>query len=307
MKPRGADSIPARRTAGNDRDANAARRGFTLVELSLSIAIISVLITISAFAFRKIAEGNVLAQAENAVLVYAKIARAYAVANQIETMMVVNPFNGRFEIWHLNPPAQGGGWSPQSNPNGVQPNHDGYRFAPVFDAGARLPLDGAGRPMAAVHPIDFDEPTYRPTNSGNVDQDIDNLTWAAFCFDPYGRLVIRTRRIATRTYTRRDGTARPASERNRLIDETPDMSVFHRPSPDDHMVDATDSPITSTPGFVISDATRLRQVVPDFDRDPGRLVNGWLRLTVPGAPYANFARKIVLNRFTGQALIQGAS
>lgn len=285
------------------------RRAFTFIEMLVSIAIIAVLVTISGLAFRKIAESNVLAQSKNAVLTYAKIARSYAVANHVETMMVVNPFNGRFEIWHANPAPLGGSWDPLSE----APLTDGYAYAPVLDSGARLPMDARGRPLAAVHPIDyFEVPATRPIAPPD-ERNMDNMTWAAFCFDKNGELVTRTRRIATRTYKRRDGSLRPvptaAGGRNRLIDESPDLSVLANPpfvivinGPDG------DTAITSARGFVISDAAKMRQVLgSDVIIDPSALVNGWLLKTRPSQPYADFADTIVLNRFSGHELARKGS
>src|SRR5262245_57557324 len=108
---------------------HASARAFTLVELATVMVIIAILLSLSGLAFRKVTEGNVLAQARNMVVTYARTARAYAIANRIETMMVVNPFNGRFEIWYLHANADGG----LSDPLSVTVP-DGYRFAPVFDS-----------------------------------------------------------------------------------------------------------------------------------------------------------------------------
>lgn len=294
---------------------SAFDRAFTFIELLVVIVIISILLGIGALAFRKTIEGNVLAQARNLVVTYAKVARSYAVANRLETMMVVNPFNGRFEIWRLNPPTDGGPFDPRS-----VSTPDGYRFVPLLDSSARLPTDGAGRPMAAVHPIDYAEPidpatpagpTYRPTTADADERNIDNLSWAAFCFDENGKLVARTRRIATRTYTRRDGTLRdnppvPAVLRNRLVDETPDLTVSPMVNGATGNEALRDTPITSTLGFVISDTLRLRQTVPDFQTNAASLVGNWLLQTQPGGRYSSFATTVVLNRFTGQELIGGA-
>lgn len=277
------------------------RRAFTLVEMLIVIAIISTLMSISTYAFSKARETNVLAQARNAVLTYAKLARSYAIANQIETMMVVNPFNGRFEIWHLNPPPGGGPWDPLSSGTAI-PFTDGYACAPVLDSGARLPVDANGRPLAVVHPIDFGDDETRPYLTDN-DQNFDNNTWAAFCFDKTGKLVVRTRRIATRTYTLRDGTTRNAADRNRLIDESPDFTVFDVPpfvmvrggaSPD--------TPITSTLGFVISEGPKMRQVLGPRPTSLD-IVNNWLIQTRPGGRYADFADTVLLNRYTGDDLV----
>lgn len=304
-----------------------AARAFTLIELMTVVVIISVLLTLSGLAFRKVTDGNVLAQARNMVVNYAKITRAYAVANRIETMMVVNPFNGRFELWYLASETQGGQSSPLSDCSPT-PCPDGYRFAPVFDSSARIPVDGNGKPVAAVHPIDFADPdlsnppaTYRPTAADPQERNIDNLVWAAFCFDENGRLVIRTRRIATRTFTLRNDTVRPDPDGangplgpNRLRDESPDLTLGPPPLRASMVNGGTggDTPITSTRGFVISDVGRLKVVEPFYNSEsashpsnPSDLVNGWLKETLPNHPYSAFATTVVLNRFTGQELIGG--
>jgi prepilin-type N-terminal cleavage/methylation domain-containing protein len=278
------------------------RRAFTLLEWLISITIIGILASLSTLLFRKAAEGSVMAQARNAVITYAQVARGYAIANHIETMLVVNPLNGRFEVWYCNPPTPGGLWSPR--PSTLVPdfaNVDSYAFAPILDPSARLPrLPSGDEPAAAVSPIDY---LNRPTAGG--DPDLDNLTWAAFCFDESGQLVIRTRRIATRTFHKRDGSERAAAERNRLRDETPDLTL----SP---LVNATgtpattDTPITSTSGFVISDVMKMRHVLGAVPADPLTLVNNWLTLTRERGSYQPFTQTIVLNRFTGQQLLKGA-
>jgi len=267
-------------------------RGFTLVEWLVTMAILVILLAAGSFAFRDVRESGILAQAKNALLTYVSVARNYAVANHIETMLVVNPFNGRFEIWHLNPPVDGGVWDPTS----TQPLlTDGYAYAPVLDASAAVPLDSKGRPLAAVHPIDYDDSLYRPTDPG--DENLDNLTWTAFCFDENGKLVIRTRRIATRTYRFRNGTLRPAAQRNRLEDETPDLSLL----PPGPLVDIQDTAITSARGFVISQRLKMDAVLGD-QPTAANLVNQWLIETRPGGKYRKFAQTVVLDRFSGREL-----
>lgn len=279
------------RSVVDDRRA----RGFTLVEWLVTMAILSVLLTAGSFAFHTAQNSGVLTQAKNALLTYATVARNYAVANHIETMLVVNPFNGRFEIWHLNPPADGGVWDPTSGGDAVSPLlADGYAYTPVLDASAALPLGSNGRPLAAVHPIDF---TVR-FGVGGTDQELDNLTWTAFCFDENGKLVIRTRRIATRTFRFRNGNLRPPADRNRLDDETPDLGLLTAPG---ILVDIQDTAITSTRGFVISQWSKMKAVV-GTNPTAINLVTNWLIETAPGRPYANFADRVVLDRFSGREL-----
>jgi prepilin-type N-terminal cleavage/methylation domain-containing protein len=285
---------PDLRTSTNAPPAGRRGRAFTLIEVLTSILVVSILISLSALSFRRITQGNILAQSQNTVLAAAKIARSYAITHHIETMLVINPFNGRMELWHLNPPPDGGTWTPLSDGTAYQPA-DGYRFAPVFDASARLPTDASARPLAAVHPVDYDDPTYRPTALDPAERNIDNLTWSALCFDANGRLVIRTRRIATRTYHLRNGGERPAAQRNRLADESPDLTRIP-------LVDQTDTLITSTRGLVISDLTRLEASVPQYYIDPSRLVSDWLMETRPGNSFSGFANTLLLNRLTGEEL-----
>ena len=287
---------PRHRGVSASCPAGGRARGFTLVEWAVVIGIMGILMAMGTFAFRDVREGAVLAQARNALLTHAAIARNYAVANHIETMLVVNPYNGRFEIWHLNPPPHGGIWDPQSG-TAAPALTDGYAYAPVLDAAAGLPLDGNGAPMAVVHPIDYDDATYRPTDPS--EQSLDNLTWAAFCFDENGKLVIRSRRIATRSFLFRNGFARPASQRNRLPDETPNLKLLDV-SPF-VLVDGSDTAITSTRGFVISDLTKMSTVIGTAPT-ASELMNSWLMQTRPGGRYAQFAETIVLDRFSGQRL-----
>jgi prepilin-type N-terminal cleavage/methylation domain-containing protein len=296
---------------GTHRYQGRARAAFTLIELLVCIVIIGIMMSISSMIFRKVMDAGVLAQAHNAVITYAKMARSYAMANNIETMMVVNPFNGRFEIWHLNPPPGGGTFDPLSGGT-ITPQVNGYAFAPVLDSSARLPLGAGGVPAVAVNPIDYDDPVYRPAGTSDPqERNLDNLAWAAFCFDPDGQLVIRTRRIATRTYTMRDGTPRtPDTTRNRLIDESPDLQLDMVSSPSDPnffpLVTSNDSPITSTRGFVLSDFTRMRPALTGLAGTvptPDELLNKWLRLTRDGQPFSSFALKVILNRYSGEEVL----
>jgi prepilin-type N-terminal cleavage/methylation domain-containing protein len=270
----------------------AGRRGFTLLEWLVSMAIIALLFSLSVFVFRRAAAHSVMAQARNAVSTYAQVARSYAVANHIETMMVINPVNGRFEVWYLNPPPEGGPWDPASS--GLYT--DGYAFAPILDPAARLPMSPNGEPAAAAHPIDYDA---RRAGAGSNQEKMDSLNWTAFCFDENGQLVIRSRRIATRLFHRWDGTI--AAVANRLEkDGTPNMALLSN-SPY-VMVDAGDSLITSTRGLVLSERPRMKGVL-GANSDANRLVDLWLMRTRNGERYADAADTFVLNRFSGQELV----
>ncbi len=285
------------RTTGHSGCVRRAR-GFTLLELALVMAIVSLLLTLSAFTFRGVRDTSTLAQSKNMILAAVAITRNYAVANHIETMLVVNPYNGRFEVWHLNPPAQGGAWDPFSG--GVTPPFtDGYAFAPIMDPAAGLPLDGNRKPLAAVFPVDYDDPAYRPL--ANTEPNVDNLIWTAFCFDENGRLVTRTRRIATRSYRYRDGSLRPAAQRNRVQSESPDLTPRDA-FPPQPMVTFADTAITSTRGFVVCDWTRAQAVV-GAAPTPVELVAGLLRETRPGRRLSNIAETVLLDRFSGQQLV----
>jgi type II secretory pathway pseudopilin PulG len=269
------------------------------LEWLVCLIIIGILLSLATSVFRGAEESSVMARARNAVITYAQVARDYAVANHIETMLVANPYNGRFEVWYSNPPPDGGRWDPlPSTPAGTADpsNIDSYAFAPILDPAACLPLTPGGEPAAAVNPIDY---ATRPVSAVTDGPEMDNLTWAVFCFDESGQLVVRTRRIATRSFTLRDGTQRPAADRNRLLDETPDLTV----SP---LVSEKDTPITSTRGFVISDRTKLKSAMTIWPPTPAQLVSGWLNGTRAGGNYYMFARMVVLNRFSGQQLTSGA-
>ncbi|MFQ5429030.1 MAG: Tfp pilus assembly protein FimT/FimU [Phycisphaerae bacterium] len=292
------DPTPAPRRSGG---GGASARGFTLVEWLVTISIIAIVSSAGALAIRHFRRDGILSQAKIAVLTYSAVARSYARANHIETLLVVNPYNGRFELWHLNPPAGGGPWDPYSDNDGSNPAlTDGYAYAPVLDPGAALPLDGHGRPLVAVCPIDYDDTVYRPSASPDPNErKLDNLTWAALCFDENGMLVTRTRRIATRSYRFRSGQLRPISQRNRLEDEAPDLSLL-KAGP---LVTNADTPITSTRGFVLSDARRIRDVIGTAP-SASELVNNWLFETRPGGRYARFAETVVLGRASGRRLAE---
>lgn len=285
------------------------RRGFTLLELMVVIAIMAILTAIATLVFKSATNSAILAQAHNTLSAYARLARSYAIANQIETMMVVNPYNGRIEVWYANPPASGGQWDPLSPGTATgstttpAPFTNGYLYAPVFDSGARVPVDGSGTPRVVVNPIDFydyaNNVALRPT--ANDQRNMDNLRWAALCFDPSGSLVTRTRRIST-----------VHANAARLPDAQPDLSVLTNPAlnkGDRVLVSQLDSPITSTHGFVLSDSLRMASRL-GGNFTPADLVNEWLRYTIAPAPgesavdlqanVSDAADVMVFNRFSGQ-------
>lgn len=324
----GAEGRPAQR-------ARRAAAGFTLVELITTIAIIAILVSLVTVAFTSATHNAKMAAARNTIVTHAQLARSYAIANQIETMMVVNPYNNRIELWHLNTNETGGTWDPMSTydpaafasfpPSSALGNPqraDGYAYTSVFDSGAQLPKE------VAVHPVDFyDEVTgteQRPFSGADPNErKMDNLTWPAFCFDPHGRMIIRTRRIATRSYRMRNGS--PRSEPNRLPDGTPDLSIIGNPTlplayrylvwgtlSEQGGPDRGDTPITSTYGFILSDADKMRRFTGD-NPTPAQLVNNWLRLTYDNTVYGDerddirdpeFSQKVLLNRFSGEELAE---
>jgi prepilin-type N-terminal cleavage/methylation domain-containing protein len=280
--------------APNDVDRASApvcpRGGFTLLEWLITIAILGILLSLGSLTFHRAAEASVMAQARNAIVTYAQIARSYALAHRVEAMLVVNPFNGRFEVWYSSPPVQGGPWDPLK-----------MTYAPILDPAARLPQVAEDQPAASVHPIDY-QPTERPSPAVDPGESfMDNLTWAAFCFDERGQLVVRTRRIATRTFLYRNGTERPAVERNRLRDESPDLSILLKP--DEDLVTDSDTAITSTRGFVISESLKMKVAISPGSLNPYTLVNDWLMQTREGGPYQAFAEAVVLNHFSGQQVL----
>ena len=299
-----------------------ARRpsAFTLIELIVVVALMSILLGIVTLAFRSLTDGAVVEQARNTIITYARLARSYAMANEIETMMVVNPYNGHLELWHLNPSAQGGVWDPISSydPSSQQFGNprlaDGYVFAAIFDSGARLPTSG-GVPKVAVHPIDFydfsnpnQSAAYlRPVFADSEGRNLDNLIWPAFCFDAGGRLVIRTRRIATRV------GLQPIA--NRLPDGRLDISFLRDPNipPRERFLVRGgangDTAITSTVGFVISDVSAMADVLPP-NPTPKELVDEWLVHTIPGqtggTDAESFSTTVILNRYSGHELAEAS-
>lgn len=269
-------------------------RAFTLLEWLICLIIVGILLSLATSVFRGAAESSVMAQARNAIITYAQVARNYAVANHIETMLLTNPYNGRFEVWYANPPPQGGIWNPQPLGTPDPYNVDSYAFAPILDPAARLPLLPTGEPAAGVCPIDYET---RPVSAVLDGAEMDNLTWAAFCFDESGQLVVRTRRVATRSFYLRSGSERTASPPNRLRGETPDLTLIP-------LIDERDTPITSSRGFVLFDLAKMKIALAGR-LSPQTLVDDWLMKTREGGSYYMFARTIVLNRFSGQQLTSG--
>lgn len=271
------------------------RRGFTLVELLVTISIIVIVLGVATTSLRGLGESNILANASSTLVTYAGVARMYAIENQVETMLVVNPVNGRLELWHANPPKQGGEWDIVSGGQDLMwlappspPNTDGYIFAPVLDSSAALPIGGDGRPLVAVFPIDFDAvgpgPGFLPLRVDNLAApnvaappqakfNVDNLCWTAVAFDPHGRLIQRQRRIATRVPDPSDVRIDiwgGAVASNRRENGEPDSQRLPNLNPpggfpggalcgpaDQYVVDRRDTAITTTVGFIVCDRQKM--------------------------------------------------
>jgi len=139
-----------------------ARRGVTLPEMIVVVGLISALAVVVSLTTRTFRDGSITSLAQNTLNGYLRVARAYAIANQIETMLVVNPYDGRLELWRANPPRGQqrnppwylgnpffGGWI--DHPDDVDGNSDNFFQWPdggewdiqssgSVNAGALLPL-----------------------------------------------------------------------------------------------------------------------------------------------------------------------
>ncbi len=304
----------------------AGARAFTLVELLVTIGIISLMLGVVTLTFRRLSDSGALTTAADTLTAAAAVARAYAVEHAIETMLVVNPHNGRLEIWHLNPPPGGGPWDPLSGGDGTVAspvNVNGCVFAPVLDSTAALPRSGDGRTLVVVHPMDHsavfvgsnpnnDATRVRPyaSDPASIRQNWDNLNWVAIAFDPDGRLVQRLRRIATRMPA--DDPAAPYAvpggvSTNRRPDGTPDTGRLPPTvtEADKYVVDQNDARITTTRGFIVSDRARFEGVFGTATPAPFELVTQWLDET-PGSGlgrrHREYKRQVLLNPWSGRQL-----
>ncbi len=126
--------------------------------------------------WRSIMDTNVEAKALNLLGSYLSVARSYAMANQIETVLTVEPNEGQIEIFAW------AGW-PTNDPNRegdlIQPNW-WYAYVPLVDETARLPKRGKGLAVR-IAPIDCFETSV----------DLEAFARFAVCFDPKGKLVVR--------------------------------------------------------------------------------------------------------------------
>lgn len=271
--------------------SNGRRGAFTLIEVLLVCAVVAVALGIVTLAFRKLGESNRLSVAAGTLTQFAAVARAYAIENGIETMLVVNNVNGRMEIWHANPNVGGGGWDPLS---GFAPN--GYVFAPILESTASLPLGSDNRPLVIVNPLDFDAVVdgagTRLRDTAATQENYDNLMWPAVCFAPDGRLVQVVRRFSTRLPTNFTGGA--VGTPNRRENGAP-INTVAAPS----TVDSTDSRITSTRGFVISDRRKAEDVLVTQYPTPADIVNVWLSRT---RNFPESVRSVVISPWSGREL-----
>lgn len=276
------------------RQTGRRAAAFTLLEVLVVTGVVAVSLGIVTLAFRKLGDTNKLTLAAQTLSNAAAIARAYAMDHDIETMLVVNPQNGRLEIWHANPTLAGGPWDIMSP--GPPGPINGYLFAPVLDSSIALPVDGEGRSIVVVNPLDFDAVVdgggtrLRDTAPSQVNSD--NLSWSAVCFDPDGKLVQRSRRIATRLTT--DYTGAPFAMPNRRTDGTPDIAA------PGYAVNNTDSLITSARGFILSDRAKFEEVLATQFPLPLDVVNVWLART---RFYEPFVRRLVLSTWSGRELV----
>lgn len=308
-----------------------ARAGFTLIELLVTVAVIVIALGVATLSFSRVTQATALVTAANTISSQVAFARSYAINNQIETMLVVNPYNGRLEIWHLNPPPRGGPWDPYSRgdgtvntPNNALPDYrppytNGYAFAPVLNASVALPLDSNGVPLVAVFPYDFDATigaggaplrVNSLTAPSDTRQNRDSLNWVALCFDSQGRMVQRARRVATRS---KFDESYFGVVPNRRIDGTPDTLFLPAQlvpggtanDGNKYVVDIRDSLITSTNGFIVTDRKRMEQVLRTTSPTPLQLLEpntGWLPRTRPGGDLASFAQQVILNPWSGAEL-----
>jgi len=276
------------------------RCAFTILEVLIVIAIVAIALGIVSLAFRKLNDSNRLSVAAGTLTQYAAIARAYAMEHSIETMLVVNNANGRLELWHANPPAGGGTWDPLSDTTINPASANGYVYSPVLDSTASLPTGSDGTPTVVVHPIDYDAIVdgigTRLRDTALSQENWDNLMWPAVVFDADGRLVQVLRRFATRLPVDYQGNA-TALVVNRRADGMPNVgSVAPNPV---YEVDATDSRITSTQGFVVSDRAKYQEQLTTLYPTPLEIVNVWL---ARARLFSDYVRFVVVSPWSGREL-----
>ena len=164
------DLSPPRR---RDAKARTRRRGFTLIELMVSVAIIALLLIAVGAAWRSITESSVELKAINTISAYAAVARTYAMRHQLETVLTINPRTGQLDLFVWDTAGE------------ASTSNIRYVHAPVLDDAARLPNRGDPTRPDNLHvrivPIDY-------MQSGWIRE---ALARFALCFDTHGRLVAR--------------------------------------------------------------------------------------------------------------------
>ncbi len=156
------------------------RRGFTLIELVVAVAIIVLLLIAVGAAWQSITGSSVEQKAINTISAYAAVARTYAMRHQLETVLTIDPRTGQLDlfVWDTH-----GHIDPDPNYN-VAPNIR-YVHAPVLDDAARLPNRAdPNRPdnlEVRIAPIDY-------ADAGWIREALSRF---ALCFDAHGRLVAR--------------------------------------------------------------------------------------------------------------------
>jgi len=140
----------------------SSRRAYTLIEVLVVAAIISILLVVAAVSWQRLSSREIESQAVNTLVSYASVVRAYAIDNHIETILAVDP-NGTLRMYRRDVQTEGGVWTPSE-------------FQPVGRELENLPEELAAAP---IDPTDCD-------NGGNPWE-----TWSGLCFDSSGRLIRR--------------------------------------------------------------------------------------------------------------------
>lgn len=150
-----------------DAAANRAPRcapAFSLTEMIVVIGIIALLAGVATVSWKAATAQSVRSLAINTLTGYIGVARGYAMANRIETMLVINPFDGRLELWRANPPmgqVRNPPWPQNANDEANHPDNLNRNITPsrppAFPNGgpwdiqsgtAAAPSDGAGADAA---------------------------------------------------------------------------------------------------------------------------------------------------------------
>ena len=154
-----------KRDACAQRRARVApsRRGYTLIEVLVVTAIISILLVMAGVSWQRIQGSQIENQAINTLVSYASVVRAYAIDNNIETILAVDP-NGTLRMYRRGVEEEGGAWTPGE-------------FQPVGRELENLPEGLAAAPINATD-LDGDKGTQWDS-------------WVGFCFDSSGRLIRR--------------------------------------------------------------------------------------------------------------------